>query len=252
MTKRLLILGGTHEAVAFADAVTARCGSTVEVISALAGRTSAPRRPVGTVRIGGFGGVAGLQAYLRAEQIDALVDATHPFAATISHHAAEASVRTGVPRLVLVRPPWSPEPGDRWTTVADDAAAAHATKDSNAQRIFLTTGGRGLAAFAGLADRWFLVRLIERPSAPIPLAQHRLILARGPFTAKGERDLMVKERVDLLITRASGGGATEAKLIAARELGLPVLLVERPPAQAGEAVTTIDEALAWVAARLGC
>ncbi|MBM3481944.1 MAG: cobalt-precorrin-6A reductase [Alphaproteobacteria bacterium] len=250
MTKRLLILGGTHEAAALAEAVTARFGAAVEVISSLAGRTSAPHRPVGAVRVGGFGGVAGLETFLRAERIDALIDATHPFAATISRHAADASARAGVPRLVLARPPWLPEPGDRWACVADNEAAAGAAKDSGARRVFLTIGGRGLAPFATLTDLWFLVRLIERPSEPIPLAHLRLILARGPFSVAAERDLMVEERIDLLITRASGGAATEAKLIAARELLLPVILIDRPPGPGGEVVTTIDEALVWLAVRL--
>lgn len=251
MTKRLLILGGTAEAAALAEALTRRFASDLEVINALAGRTSEPRLPAGTVRVGGFGGVEGLETFLRAERIDALIDATHPFAATISRHAAEASMRAHVPRLVLTRPAWSPAPGDRWTVAENDARAADATRDIRARRVFLTTGSRGLAPFAALSDVWFLLRLIEPPATPIPLAQHRLILARGPFGVGAERTLMQDERIDLLVTRASGGEATEGKLIAARELGLPVILIDRPPPPPGETVNSIDEALAWLSARLG-
>lgn len=251
MTKRLLILGGTAEAAALAEASAARFGERVTVISALAGRTSAPRLPFGIVRVGGFGGADGLTAYLEAERIDALIDATHPFAAIISRHAAEASATAGVPRLMLLRRQWQPSVGDRWHVVADHALAAEMMRTLGARRVFLTTGQRGLAAYSELEGVWFLVRLIERPLAPIPLAQHRLVLARGPFDLAAERDLMRSERIDLLVTRASGGASTEAKLVAARELGLPVLLIERPEPSPGDAVPTIDEALAWLAARLG-
>lgn len=251
MTNRLLILGGTAEAAALAEAAIARFGARVTVISALAGRTSEPRLPFGVVRVGGFGGANGLAAYLEAERIDALIDATHPFAAIISRHAAEASDAARVPRLMLARPPWRPSDGDRWHVVADDAAAVAQTRALGARRVFLTTGQRGLGAFSALEGVWFLVRLIEKPTTPIPLAHHRLILARGPFGLDAERELMRSERIELLVSRASGGASTEAKLVAARELGIPVVLIERPAPPPGDAVPSIDEALGWLAARLG-
>jgi precorrin-6A/cobalt-precorrin-6A reductase len=251
MTRRLLILGGTAEAVALAEAAHARFGAPLAVTSALAGRTRSPRLPPGEVRRGGFGGAGGLRRYLEARRIAALIDATHPFAATISRHAGEACAAAGVPYLALVRPPWSPAPGDRWRFVADEAAAAEAVRASGARRVFLTIGGRRLAPFAALVGVHFLVRMIEPPPAPPPLADHRIILARGPFAPDAERRLMAAERIHLLITRASGGAASEAKLQAARALGLPVVLIERPPAPGGEAVASVEQALDWLAARLG-
>ena len=175
---RLLILGGTAEGRALAEASEARFGSSLTVISALAGRTRAPLLPAGEVRIGGFGGAEGLASYLRDERVGLLVDATHPFATQISAQACEAAARAGTKRLALVRPPWRPVPGDRWIDVdtVDDAVAAI---PAQARRVFLTVGVRSLAPFAGRHDLWFLVRLVDEPAEPIPLAQHRLICARG-------------------------------------------------------------------------
>lgn len=250
MTENLLILGGTAEAVELAAQATYRFGDALDVTSALAGRTQNPRAPIGRVRIGGFGGVDGLVDYLRTERIDALIDATHPFASTISHHAAEACAIANVERLVLTRPRWSRAPGDRWTVVANNEAAAKAIDHIGARRVFLSVGGRGLDPFARFVDRFFLVRMIEPSAQPLGLRDHRLVLARGPFSVEAERALMAEERIELLISRASGGPATEPKLIAARELALPVVLLERPAPPPGEVVESVAAALDWLAARL--
>ena len=248
--ERLLILGGTAEGRALAEAAEACFSSTLTVISALAGRTRTPVLPAGTVRIGGFGGTEGLAAYLRDEGIGLLVDATHPFATQISSQARDAAVHAGTERLVLVRPPWCPVPGDRWIevdTVGDAAAAIPA----EAERVFLTVGVRSLAPFAGRPDLWFLVRLVDSPAEPIPLARHQLICARGPFAEADEHALLEAQGIDCMVTRASGGDATVAKLAAARALGLPVVMVRRPAPPPGDHVASLEDALAWIEERLG-
>ncbi|CAI8056360.1 Precorrin-6A reductase [Geodia barretti] len=179
--------------------------------------------PAGPVRIGGFGGAEGLASYLREERIGLLIDATHPFATRISAQARDAAREAGAARLVIVRPPWRPLPGDRWIDV-DTVEEAAAAIPAEARRVFLTVGVRSLAPFAGRPDLWFLVRLVDEPAEPIPLAQHRLICARGPFAEADERALLEAHGIDCLVTRASGGDATVAKLAAARALGLPVVM----------------------------
>jgi precorrin-6A/cobalt-precorrin-6A reductase len=200
---------------------------------------------VGEVRRGGFGGVAGLAGYLREAGIDFLIDATHPFAAQISRHAAEAAAVTGVPRLALVRPPWRPQPDDRWTEV-DDAAAAAAALAPDHRRVWLTVGAGDLAAFADRSDTWFLVRRVDTPPEPLPLAHCRLIVGRGPFDLENERRLIAEHRIGALICRASGGPAAEAKLVAAREASLPVIMIRRPPPPPGPIVHTPADAAAWL------
>jgi precorrin-6A/cobalt-precorrin-6A reductase len=235
---RVLILGGTSEARALAGRLP---GGTV--ISSLAGRTSTPLLPPGAVRIGGFGGVDGLAAYLRASDIDVLVDATHPFAARISANAAAATARTGVPLLVLRRPGWVEGPGDDWRRVPDLAAAA-AQLPQLGHRVFLTTGRQGLAAFADRDDCWFLARSVEPPAPPMPRRMTTL-LDRGPFTLDGERHLLREHRIDVLVSKDSGGSA--AKLTAARERSIPVLLIDRPPTDpTATTVTSADAAADWL------
>ena len=247
--ERLLILGGTAEGRALAAAVEARFAPSLTVISALAGRTRAPILPAGNVRIGGFGGVDGLAAYLREERIGLLIDATHPYATQISAQAREAAAQAGTERLVLVRPPWQPVPGDRWIDVATVEEAVGAIP-AEAERVFLTVGVRALAPFAARPDLWFLVRLVDEPAEPIPLARHRLICARGPFAEVDERALLADHRIDCLVTRASGGEATAAKLAAARALGLPVVMVRRPVAPPDPGASSVEDALTWIEERL--
>jgi precorrin-6A/cobalt-precorrin-6A reductase len=247
--KRLLILGGTGEAAALARAALARFGESLAVTTALAGRTERPGPIPGAVRIGGFGGPAGLAAYLGEHGIDRLIDATHPFAAAISRSARLAGERTGVPRLLLLRPQWRRHPLDRWIEV-DDMAAAAAVVGRIGRRAWLTVGPGEVAAFAGATGVRFLVRLVDPPRRPLPLRFCEVIVGRGPFTLAEERHRIERHAIDVLVCKASGGAATEAKLVAARELGLPVVMVRRPPAEPGEAVESVAAALDWLAAPL--
>lgn len=237
----LLILGGTAEAVELAAACAVR--ADVEVISSLAGRTRMPVLPPGEVRIGGFGGAAGLGRFLVERGIDVVIDATHPFAAQMSAHAERACRETGVPRLRLLRPPWVPVPGDRWIEVANLGQAARRLP-ALARRVFLTIGRRDLRPFAQL-DLWFLVRTIEAPGV-LPLRQGQWLAGRGPFAVEDEVALLQTHAIEALVTKASGGGATYAKLVAARQFGLPVLMVRRPPPPPGPVVGSIAAALAWL------
>ena len=239
---RVLVLGGTSEASALARALAAAPG--VAVTTSFAGRTTAPTAPAGATRVGGFGGPEGLAAYLRAERVDVLVDATHPFAAHMRWHAAAAAAEVGVPRLRVERPPWAPVAGDRWTGVADLETAAEAVRTAGYARVFLSTGRTELAPFAR-CDAWFLVRSVEAPD-DLPLARAEVVLARGPFELDDELALLRAHGIDAVVTKNSGADATGAKLAAARTLGLPVVMVERPPSPDGPRAATADEALAWV------
>ncbi|WP_328460980.1 cobalt-precorrin-6A reductase [Actinoplanes sp. NBC_00393] len=238
---RVLLLGGTTEARRLAGLLVAD-GHTV--ISSLAGRTSEPLRPAGAVRIGGFGGVDGLVGYLRDERIDVLVDATHPFAATMTRHAVAAAGASGVPLMVLRRPGWTAVPGDDWHRVVSLAEAAQRLPDLG-RRVFLTTGRQELAVFAGLDECWFLARSVEPPGTPAP-RQLAIVLDRGPFTVEGERQLMLDHRIDVLVTKDSGGA--DAKLAAARALSIPVLMVNRPP-EPGPVLSTPEELAAILRGR---
>jgi precorrin-6A/cobalt-precorrin-6A reductase len=233
----VLILGGTAEARALAAALV---DAGVRVVSSLAGRVRDPALPVGEVRIGGFGGVEGLAAWLREHGVAAVVDATHPFASTMTAHAVSATAAAGVPLVVLRRPGWPPDPDWTW---ADSLPAAAAALPTLGKRVFLTTGRTSLAAFADL-NLEFLVRCVDPPSGPMPRRVH-VLLSRGPFTVDGERSLMREHGVDVLVTKDSGGPLTSAKLAAAREEGVAVLVVRRPPLPAGvEAADTVAAALA--------
>ncbi|MEU3462608.1 cobalt-precorrin-6A reductase [Streptomyces sp. NPDC006733] len=245
MTRHVLILGGTTEARALAATLAA--DRALRVTSSLAGRVAEPRLPAGEVRIGGFGGPDALRCWLADHAVDALVDATHPFAATISAHAARAAAAAGVPLLAVRRPGWVAAPGDRWHP-ADSLAGAAALLPGLGRRIFLTTGRTGLEAFAATTGLWFLIRSVDAPRPPLPEPSH-VLLARGPFTVEGEAELLRRHRVDVLVTKDSGGPATAAKLTAAREAGVPVVVVRRPPVPGGvPVVATPDEAAAWLRA----
>jgi precorrin-6A/cobalt-precorrin-6A reductase len=238
---RILILGGTGEARALAAELVA---AGVDVLSSLAGRVRQPRLPDGPVRVGGFGGVAGLAAFLRAERITGVIDATHPFAGEITAHAAQAAAQAGVPLLVLRRPPWAAAPS--WELVPDIRAAAAAVRAWPGESVFLTTGRRDLDAFAADDRHRFLVRTVDPPDGPVP-PRMTLVLDRGPYTVEGESALLRAHGVGLLVTKNSGGPMTEAKLLAAVSLGVQVVMVERPPLPDGSVVvTTVAEAVRWL------
>lgn len=244
--RRLLILGGTAEAASLARAVPARYSEAIEVTTALAGRTRNPGPIAGNVRIGGFGGPAGLGAWLVEHRIDRLIDATHPFAAAISRSARLAAERAGVKRLLLLRPRWQRHPLDRWIEV--DSVAAAASLVGRVGRCALLTVGAGTAeVFARAEGVRFVVRLIDPPRKDLPLRLCEIVYGRGPFSLEYERRLLRHYRIDVVVCKASGGAATEAKLIAAREAGIPVIMVRRPPREPGEAVDSVAAALDWLA-----
>jgi precorrin-6A/cobalt-precorrin-6A reductase len=236
----ILILGGTAEARELARALH---GAGVAVTSSLAGRVTRPRLPAGALRVGGFGGPAALSRWLEEQHVQAVVDATHPFAERISASAAQACPLADVPLLRLQRPSWSEQAGDRWHWVEGLEAAASSIP-ALGKRVLLTTGRQGLSAFAGVEDAWFLIRCVEQPEPPLP-RRHRLLLDRGPYAVAGELALIDEHRIDLLVTKDSGGTHTRAKLIAARARGLPVIVVRRPPQADVPTVSTVADALAW-------
>ena len=244
---RLLLLGGTGEAADLARDVAVMPGLTV--ITSLAGRTQQPQKLPGEVRVGGFGGVAGLARYLEAQAIDLLVDATHPFAATMAANAAAACAEAGLPRLKLLRPPWRRQEGDRWIEVENAEQAADALSGL-ARRVFLSSGRQDIAAFTACDDIWFLVRLIDRPAEPLPLKRHELVLARGPFHLDSEAALLNAHGIEAVVSKNSGGQATYSKIAAARQCGLPVVMIERPPTPRGEIVESVEAALGWIAKRV--
>jgi precorrin-6A/cobalt-precorrin-6A reductase len=244
--KRLLILGGTGDAAELA--VRASQIPDIEVITSLAGRTQQPSTPTGTVRIGGFGGAAGLAAYLHDRAIDLLIDATHPFAAQISFNAA-AATECKLPHLMLARPAWEQVEGDRWIEVESHSEAATALSKQS-KRVFLTIGRQELAAFAGLDAIWFLMRAIDPPALNTPVPNGQLRLAKGPFTLENERKLLREYQIDTIVSKNSGGDATYAKIVAARELGIPVVMVQRPPIPAVEQVDHVEGAIAWLIQQL--
>ncbi|WEV78535.1 cobalt-precorrin-6A reductase [Janibacter cremeus] len=243
----VLVLGGTAEARDLAARLEAK---GVPLTSSLAGRVSSPRLPVGPVRIGGFGGVAGLVDWIAEHEVGAVVDATHPFAGTMGSHAAQACSQADVPLLRLARPGWRdhPDAGD-WTWV-DGHDAAREAADALGGTPFVTTGRQTLHHHVtAWADREVLVRLVEPPEEPLP-PTWTVLRSRGPFEVTGEAALMRGHGVGVLLTKDSGGSFTAAKLAAARTLGIPVVVVARPPrtdgvAQVGDAAAAAD----WVLTR---
>lgn len=238
---RILLLGGTSEARALA----ARLHPEVEVISSLAGRVPDPALPVGQVRIGGFGGVAGLRRWLRDHAVDAVVDATHPYAATMTAHAAQVCAELEVPHLLLARPAWPPGAA---ILVGSDTQAAKTVADNGYSRVFLTTGRSGIGAFAHL-NAWFLIRAVTAPEPADLPPRHHVVLSRGPYRYDDELALLREHRIDALVTKNSGGPMTRPKLDAAADLGVAVVMVDRPPLPAGvRTVSTVDDAVQWVRA----
>jgi precorrin-6A/cobalt-precorrin-6A reductase len=236
---RVLLLGGTAEARALAKTLHPQ----VDIISSLAGRVPDPALPVGPVRVGGFGGFDGLRRWLLDEHIDAVVDATHPFAATMTANAAQACAELRMPHVVLARPPW--DPGGA-TVVRSDIDAAEAVERQGYRRVFLTTGRSSVKAFAD-SDAWFLIRAVTAPEVAVLPRHHQLLLSRGPYRYDDELALLRQHRIDALVTKNSGGNMTRAKLDAAAALDIPVVMVQRPQLPDGViAVGSVEDAAKWV------
>jgi precorrin-6A/cobalt-precorrin-6A reductase len=236
---RLLLLGGTADARALA----ARLHPDVDVISSLAGRVPDPALPVGQVRIGGFGGVDGMARWLNDSDADAVVDATHPYAATITASATEVCRQLGIPHLVLARAAWPP--GDA-LLVSSDTEAAKTIEDKRFSRVFLTTGRSGVRAFRDV-DAWFLIRAVTAPDPQALPPSHQLVLSRGPYHYDDELALLDQHRIDCLVTKNSGGDMTRPKLDAAASLGIPIVMVKRPALPDGvTTASTVAEAVDWV------
>lgn len=240
---RALILGGTAESRELALLLLQ---SGWRVTSSLAGRVKEPKLPLGEVRIGGFGGPPGLARWLMDHEVDLVVDATHPFAEKISISAAEATRATGIPLIALHRPAWTPENYDEWIYVNDMEEAARIAERYH--HIFLTIGRQKLAPFANDSHNLYVIRSVDPPEGPLP-KRHRLILSRGPFSVQDEKQLMRDNQIDALVTKNSGGSLTYAKIVAARQLGIPVIMVQRPPLPGSSRITAVHTASdAYIAA----
>lgn len=242
----ILILGGTAEAQAIAAELVA---AGRRVLTSLAGRVKSPKPIPGEVRIGGFGGPAGLETFLRTAGVAAVVDATHPFAAQISRNARLAAEAAEVPRVQVRRAPWPRHPDDRWIETATVAEAA-ARLPEIGRRAFLTVGVGELEPFRCLTGIWRLVRVVDPPAAPLLEGPHLTLAARGPFAEADECALLQSHAIDVIVTKHAGGQATYGKIAAARMLGIPVLMVARPPAEPGDTCAP-GEATAWVEKNFG-
>jgi len=243
--RRVLILGGTYDAATLAYAVMQTFGDAVDVISSLAGRTRPPDLP-GTVRIGGFGGADGLKAYLDSQNIDVLIDSTHPFAAQISRNAAAACAAANVERLSLIRPPWPLKPDGPWIEVPTIADAVDELRRLQVKRVFVSTGVTDLQAFASLPDVFFLVRLINGKPDGFPLENSFVVTGKPPFSKEQEMALIRNHQIEAMVTKNSGGDLNQGKIEAVTELHLPTLMIRRPDHPTGERVRTIEEAIVWL------
>ncbi len=246
---RILLLGGTTEASLLARAIA---DAGLEGVYSYAGRTDTPMGQPMHMRVGGFGGVDGLMAYLAAEGITHVIDATHPFAAQMSNNAVMACKAAGLPLIALERAPWVAGEGDRWTQVPDLAAAAGAL-GAVPRRIFLAIGRQHLDAFAGQPQHHYLLRLVDAPTAALPLPQVRVVIARGPFTVAADRALMRDHGTQIVVAKNAGGKGAVAKIAAARALGLPVVMIDRPAIPPRDVARTVADVMGWLhhSARLG-
>ncbi len=242
----LLLLAGTTEARHLARAL-AEAG--IDAVASLAGATRVPEPLALPTRRGGFGGDAGFQRYLDTHPIGAIIDATHPFATAISARTARIAARRGLACLHLVRPPWQPGPGDRWHMISrEEEAAAHVPPGAT---VFLATGSQSVAGFANLAGRNLICRRIDTPKKPFPLPNGRWLQGRAPFSIEQEMALFQELGVDVLVVKNSGGTGSRPKLDAARRLGLPVVMLRRPPEPPGLIVRDVQAALNWAKAQTG-
>ena len=240
---RVLILGGTAEAVALAE----RIGPGCTVTYSLAGRTKTPSLPENVeTRTGGFGGAEALRDWIAENRIAAVIDATHPYAAAIAANAASACDAAGIPRLKMLRPAWTARDGDDWRDAADVAAAAQMLPETG-RRAFLSIGRQELGAFAGIGGVSFLIRTVD-PLDEVPLPDATAVTGRGPFTEETETALLREHRIDVVVSKNAGGEATYAKIAAARALAVPVIMIARPAPPPGDTAARIDDALDWLAA----
>jgi precorrin-6A/cobalt-precorrin-6A reductase len=248
-TIRALLLGGTGDANALA---TALVRARIDAIYSYAGRTQIPLPHALPTRIGGFGGAAGLANFIRRERITHVIDATHPFAAEMSRHASEACTSTHTPLIALERAPWLRMTGDNWIEVADIDAAVGALPGAPA-RVFLAIGRQHIAPFAAKPQHAYTLRFVDAPESALPLPNAEVIVSRGPFTLANDRELMASRQIEFLVARNSGGSGARAKIDAARELGLPVVMIARPALPERQCVESVEEVLAWLGhdARLG-
>lgn len=248
-TAPILILGGTAEARELAIAAVATYGAD-NVITSLAGRTASPWLPPGQVRRGGFGGADGLARFIAERDVRCVIDATHPFARRMATNAHVACTTAACPHIRLERPPWHPGAGDDWRVFPDPDAVVAALAVRPPSRVFLALGSGGPTPFAPLTHHWFLVRVVDPSATPAPLSNHHLITARPPFEVAAEVELLVENRIDMMVCKASGGSAGAAKLAAARAAKVPVLLIDRPALPPGmTTVPSVAAALTWLMAQ---
>ena len=249
LKRTLLILGGTKDSIDLIKAVEERFGNNLRVILSLAGSTKNPVFVAHETRIGGFGGIQGLANYIRESGTNYLIDASHPFANQISKHGCLAAAMTATPHLMILRPLWPKQTKDNWFSVKNMAAAADNVV-ALGNRAFLSVGVRELKHFTKLKNTWFLVRLIDPPLNKLPLTNFHLVLGRGPFDIEREIELLKQHRINVLVTRASGGTSTSGKIDAARLLNLPVIMVERPDPPPGEIVHNTESAIKWLLSQI--
>jgi precorrin-6A/cobalt-precorrin-6A reductase len=242
MGANVLILGGTTEARELAAALSALSYATT---ISLAGRTVAPAAQPVPVRVGGFGGVEGLADYLRTERVEFLIDATHPYADTISANAVAAAAQTSTPLLAVRRPPWSPQDGDFWIAVADSAGAVRAL-GQKPRRVFLAVGRQELVPFANAPQHHYFIRSVDPVDPPLGVPHVEYILARGPFNEEDDRKLLESLGINAMVAKNSGGDATYSKIAAARTLGIPIFMFDRPRVPDCPSVATVAEAVAWL------
>lgn len=246
---KILILGGTGEARRLADSAIEMFGDIAEVISSQAGVTTRPEPVRGRLVTGGFGGISGLEDFIKHERVEIVVDATHAFASTISENAYIACMSTKAKRISLVRPEWELPEDANVTGVANMNEAADVLR-SSARRVFVTTGRRGLEAFKDLDDVWFLIRMIEALDHPLPLENYQLITGRPPFSLVEEERLIKDHQIDVLLTKQSGGVATSNKITAAVNAEVPIILIRRPDPVPGEWTHSMDDCLNWIQSHL--
>ncbi|MBL9045939.1 MAG: cobalt-precorrin-6A reductase [Tabrizicola sp.] len=239
---RVLLLGGTTEAAAMARALA---DADVDAIYSYAGRTESPVAQPLPIRVGGFSGVAGLAEYLKAEAITHLIDATHPFAVQMSRNAVAACTVTGTPLIALERAPWAAGEGDDWTLVPDPEAAVEALGQTP-HRVFLAIGRQTLATFAKAPQHHYLLRLVDPPTDPLPLPDAHAVIARGPYTVEGDLALLRDHQIDVIVAKNAGGAGAKAKLSAARALGLPVILIDRPAVPSRHTARSVTEVMSWL------